>query len=90
MPAAAGITESAYVHPGQFSSGFHTACLISAALCVLGGLLAAVMIRNPHPSAEAAPVAAPPGRADHFCGVEAPPPGSRRIAASDSDRQSPG
>jgi len=89
LPAAAGITEGAYLHPGQFSSGFHTACLISAALCVLGGLLAAVMIRNPHPSAEAAPVAAPPGRADHFCGVEAPPPGCPPIAAADSDRQPP-
>ena len=88
LPAAAGITGSAYLHPEQFSSGFHTACLISAALCVLGGLLAALTIRNPRPPVGTAPPAAPPGRGDHFCGLDAPPPGPRSAAAPDSDQQS--
>ncbi|MGO8961730.1 MAG: DHA2 family efflux MFS transporter permease subunit [Streptosporangiaceae bacterium] len=47
LPAAAGLTGAAYLHPTQFSAGFHTAVLIAAGVCVVGGLLAAVTIRNP-------------------------------------------
>src|SRR5439155_26864939 len=47
LPAAAGITGAAYLHPDLFSAGFHTASLIAGGLCVLGGLLAALIIRNP-------------------------------------------
>jgi EmrB/QacA subfamily drug resistance transporter len=47
LPAAAGITGAAYLHPDEFSAGFRTAVLIAAALCAAGGLLAAVTIRNP-------------------------------------------
>src|SRR2546429_933606 len=50
LPAAAGITGSAYLRPAMFSAGFHTASLISAGLCVLGGLPAPVTIRNPRPA----------------------------------------
>jgi len=66
LPAAAGITGSAYLHPDQFAHGFHVASLISGALCVLGGLIAAATIRNPRP------VATPPKPCAH-CGLDAPP-----------------
>ena len=54
LPAAAGLSGNSYLHPAQFSSGFHTASYISAGLCVFGGVLAALTIRNP-----ARPAAAP-------------------------------
>jgi hypothetical protein len=47
LPAAAGLTGASYLHPAQFSTGFHTASFISAGLCLAGGVLAAVTIRNP-------------------------------------------
>ena len=56
LPAAAGLSGSSYLHPLQFSAGFHTASLISAATCVVGGVVAAVAIRNPR---RAEPGAAP-------------------------------
>jgi hypothetical protein len=49
LPAAAGLTGTAYLHPAQFSPGFGRASLISAGLCLAGGVLAAVTIRNPRP-----------------------------------------
>ncbi|HEY2553307.1 MAG TPA: MFS transporter [Streptosporangiaceae bacterium] len=66
LPAAGGITGDAYRHAAQFSTGFGRASLISGALCVAGGLLAAVTIRNPArtPQAAAAPV---------HCALDAPP-----------------
>jgi EmrB/QacA subfamily drug resistance transporter len=68
LPALAGITGTAYLDPGEFSAGFHTASLISAGLCVLGGVLAALTIRNPRPTAA-------PAAAKHLphCGIDAPP-----------------
>ena len=67
LPAAAGLSGSSYLHPAQFSSGFHTASYISAGLCVFGGVLAALTIRNPaRPAAapsEAAPSEAAPAAA---------------------------
>jgi EmrB/QacA subfamily drug resistance transporter len=65
LPAAAGITGAAYLQPARFSAGFHTASLISAGLCVLGGALAALTIRNPRP--------AEPVPARLHCGLDAPP-----------------
>ena len=47
LPAAAGLSESSYLHPDQFSAGFRMASFISAGLCVGGGILCAVFIRNP-------------------------------------------
>jgi hypothetical protein len=69
LPAIAGITGTAYLDPEEFSAGFHTASLISAGLCVLGGALAAMTIRNPR---EAVPG---PRVATHHrhCGFDAPP-----------------
>jgi len=73
LPAAGGITGNSYQHAPLLSAGFHHACLISAGLCVAGGALAAVTIRNPARATD--PKAAPgisralrPGRtatADH-------------------------
>jgi len=70
LPAAGGITASAYRHPGQLSAGFHTACLIAAALCVAGGVLAVLTIRNP---ARPAVALAEPGGHALSCAVDAPP-----------------
>jgi EmrB/QacA subfamily drug resistance transporter len=47
LPAIAGITGSSYLHPAELSSGFRTAVLIASGMCVAGGLLAAIGIRNP-------------------------------------------
>ncbi len=70
LPAAAGLTGAAYLHPGLFSSGFHTAALISAGLCVAGGILAAVTIRNPPRPAGAK---AAPQPAALYCALDATP-----------------
>jgi EmrB/QacA subfamily drug resistance transporter len=69
LPALAGITGTAYLDPAQFSAGFHTASLISAGVCVLGGALAAVTIRNPRPTVPAPPTA----MQYRHCGIDAPP-----------------
>jgi EmrB/QacA subfamily drug resistance transporter len=47
LPALAGITGDAYLHPAVLTRGFHTAVLIGAAAAAAGGLLAAATIRNP-------------------------------------------
>jgi EmrB/QacA subfamily drug resistance transporter len=47
LPVVSGITGESYLHPEQLAAGFRTAVLISAAACVLGGVLAALTIRNP-------------------------------------------
>jgi EmrB/QacA subfamily drug resistance transporter len=71
LPALAGITGTSYLHPHALAAGFRTAVLIAAAMCVAGGLLAAVTISDPprvkRPTGEPAPQ-------DCFnCGLEAPP-----------------
>jgi hypothetical protein len=75
LPAVAGITGSAYLHPVEFSSGFHRAVLASAGLCVLGGALSAATIRNtPRRPAPAPTAPAPqPEPARVHCGLDAPP-----------------
>jgi EmrB/QacA subfamily drug resistance transporter len=67
LPAAAGLTGTSYLHPMEFSAGFHTASLISAGLCVAGGAVAAVFIRNPRQPVPAASCFS-------HCGLDAPPP----------------
>ena len=69
LPAVAGITGDSYLHPATLAHGFRVAVLVCAALCVLGGLLAALTIRNP-PRDEP--------RRDHLdrelhCALDAPP-----------------
>jgi hypothetical protein len=77
LPAAGGITGDAYQHPDVFSAGFHTASLISAGLCVAGGVLAVFTVRNPARAAGAGPEAgagaAQPAPPLH-CALDAPPP----------------
>ncbi|WGW10940.1 DHA2 family efflux MFS transporter permease subunit [Saxibacter everestensis] len=67
LPVAAGITGDAYLHPSALLEGFRSAVLIAAGLCVAGGVLAAITIRNPSRGA--------PGPASHelHCALEAPP-----------------
>ena len=47
LPALAGITGDAYLHPAELTRGFHTAVLIAAVASAAAGLLAAATIRNP-------------------------------------------
>jgi MFS family permease len=76
LPAVAGITGAAYLNPDEFSTGFHTASLISGALCVLGGILAAATIRNPRPT----PVPALAPSARMHCCLDAPPAHAPTVA----------
>jgi EmrB/QacA subfamily drug resistance transporter len=71
LPAAGGITGAAYRHPALLTSGFHNAALIAAGLCVAGGVLAALSIRNPPPVTHAH---AEPPRCVRHCALDAPPP----------------
>ena len=72
LPALAGITGTAYLHPDALAAGFRIAALISGAMCVAGGLLAAFTITNPPRVPRAA--GAPGDR-------RVPPLRSRRTAA---------
>jgi len=47
LPAMAGISGTSYLHPSEFSTGFRSAVLISGSLCAVGGVVAALWIRNP-------------------------------------------
>lgn len=69
LPAAVGLTGDAYSDPAVFRAGFDAACLIGAGVLVLGGVLAAVTIRNP--AARAAVDAADEHPA--HCAIEGPP-----------------
>jgi EmrB/QacA subfamily drug resistance transporter len=71
LPAAAGLTGASYLRPVEFTAGFHRASLIAAGLCVIGGVLAALTIRNPRRTGvvEAAPASSPL----LHCGLDAPP-----------------
>jgi EmrB/QacA subfamily drug resistance transporter len=71
LPALAGITGTAYLHPHALAAGFRTAVLIAAAVCAAGGLLAAVTITNPPRSPRPAGAAQP--QEYLHCGLEAPP-----------------
>jgi EmrB/QacA subfamily drug resistance transporter len=69
LPLAAGITGASYLEPELLTTGFQRAMVITAALAALGGVLAAILVRNPE-RVEAEPLPAPTG---WFCGVEGPP-----------------
>jgi EmrB/QacA subfamily drug resistance transporter len=69
LPALAGITGSAYLHPDALAAGFRTAVLISGALCAAGGLLAAVTITNPAREQGDAAIS----ESCLHCGLDAPP-----------------
>ncbi len=69
LPAVAGISEAAYLHPSQFVASFHRAAVICAGLCLLAGALAAVTVRNDDRALGAHPrhgqLDAPPLRGAH-------------------------
>ena len=71
LPALAGITGTAYLHPDALAAGFRTAALISGAMCAAGGLLAAFTITNPVRVPRPAGAAAP--EECLHCGLDAPP-----------------
>jgi EmrB/QacA subfamily drug resistance transporter len=77
LPALSGITSEAYQHPGMLAAGFHHASLIAAGLCVAGGVLGAVTVRNParpapaKPEEAGVPVSAKPCL---NCALDGPPP----------------
>jgi EmrB/QacA subfamily drug resistance transporter len=48
LPVVVGITPETYAHPDAFSAAFHRAVVVTAGLCVLGGLLSLAGIRNPN------------------------------------------
>jgi hypothetical protein len=69
IPAAAGISTGA-IDSGSFADGFSRGMWIAAAVCMAGGVLSAVTIRNPpRPDADtdepvrSCPLDAPPLRA---------------------------
>src|SRR5271155_2050221 len=66
LPPLAGLTGAAYREPHSFSDGFHTAVLIGAGLCVVGGLISAAGIVNPKRGSVEAPVQA------HSCAIDGP------------------
>jgi EmrB/QacA subfamily drug resistance transporter len=85
LPALAGLSGDAYLHPAALTRGFHIAVLYAAAVAAAGGLLAAATVRNP-PRGPAAPAAAgsrPRAAAGQdaldclHCGLDAPPLRSR-------------
>lgn len=47
LPVAAGITGDDYADPARFAPGYHTAMLTCAGLLALGGVLAALTVRDP-------------------------------------------
>jgi MFS family permease len=71
LPALAGITGTAYLHPDALAAGFRIAALISGAICAAGGLLAAFTISNPAPAGRA--VGARGAEECLHCGLDAPP-----------------
>jgi EmrB/QacA subfamily drug resistance transporter len=67
LPLIAGISGDAYQQPELFAAGFRIAVLTCAALLAIGGVVAAITIRNPS-VARAEPAA---GR--QFCAIDGPP-----------------
>jgi len=81
LPAAAGLTGSAYRDPVALTAGWRTALLICAVLAIAGGLIALGIHNGVLGAADPEPDEAPhPGDCLH-CGVEGPPthvhPGGR-------------
>jgi EmrB/QacA subfamily drug resistance transporter len=71
LPALGGITGLSYLHPQALAHGFRQAVIIAGSWCVVGGIAAAIGIRNP-PRSVGPTVSAPSGRLTH-CALEATP-----------------
>ena len=72
LPIAVGITAAAYRNPGRLTAGFHTAVVVAGLLCMAGGVLSWLTIRNPEPAA-LGPEAVEPARCSYHCAVDATP-----------------
>ena len=72
LPALAGLTGDAYLHPAVLTRGFHTAMLIAAAAAAAGGILAALTIRNP-PRRDGPPAEDADALESSSCALDAPP-----------------
>ena len=69
LPIAVGITASSYAHAAELTDGFQKAMIVSGVLCMAGGVLSWLTIRNPEPAvaeAEEAPC-------NYHCAVDATP-----------------
>jgi EmrB/QacA subfamily drug resistance transporter len=71
LPALGGITGLSYLHPHALAHGFEKAVLIAGSWCVLGGIAAAIGIRNPPRQAAGSPAGADGGLS--YCALEATP-----------------
>ncbi|MDP9093747.1 MAG: MFS transporter [Actinomycetota bacterium] len=79
LPVAAGITGDDYRRPSHFSQGFHIAMIICAGLLVVGGLVAAALIRNPPGAVHMRLFAR-----KRYCAIDGPPIQAVTADASDS------
>jgi hypothetical protein len=70
LPALGGITGSSYLHPLALAHGFERAVIIAGSWCVLGGVAAAIGIRNP--TRGTTPTVAD-GVGARYCALEATP-----------------
>lgn len=70
LPAVAGLSGAAYLHPGTLSGGFQTAVFLAAAFCVVASAVSALGLGG-RPAAGAGRVPAPMAPAS--CPLDAPP-----------------
>jgi EmrB/QacA subfamily drug resistance transporter len=71
LPALAGISGSGYLDPVTLSAGFQTAVRIAGGLCVVGGAIAALGIRNPVRALPTGPAEGHPSAS--YCALDAVP-----------------
>ena len=71
LPALGGISGLSYLHPHALAHGFQRAVLIAGSWCIVGGVLAAVGIRNPVRRAERDE--AEPPEILSYCALDATP-----------------
>ena len=75
LPAVAGISGKGYAQAQILSLGFRKAMIVTALMCALGGVIAAIGIRNPGRAAQL-----PQTEATHepaHCALDAPPLGRK-------------
>lgn len=70
LPALGGISGSSYLHPHALAHGFERAVVIAGSWCVLGGIAAAIGIRNP---TRTGPERAVDASSARYCALEATP-----------------
>jgi EmrB/QacA subfamily drug resistance transporter len=89
LPALAGLTGAAYLHPATLTRGFHVAMLIAAVVAAAGGILAAFTIRNPPRAADGDPARSPRPDNSLYCALDAPPLRSQRSGPQPGDSGNP-